>query len=170
MADVSIKYKGNTIAEMSGGGSKTLTTSGMYCEGDIRVDYAPHFKIFSFSSGSAVAAQEVKVVSADPDVAAHYADTSAMVTVRKVTNTSSIGLCWVVAGNIKNGNDYGVYLNFNSGSSNSQLGIDYPISQQSGQVDTAIYIRCDANGNIFVKCLRQQNNFGGASYTVTFSW
>jgi hypothetical protein len=38
MADVSIKYKGSTIAEMSGVSTKTLKTSGTYCEGDIIVE------------------------------------------------------------------------------------------------------------------------------------
>lgn len=39
MADVVIKYKGSAIAEMSDSGSKTLATSGKYCEGDIVVEY-----------------------------------------------------------------------------------------------------------------------------------
>lgn len=36
---VSVKYKGAEIASMDATGSKTLTTSGKYCEGDIKVDY-----------------------------------------------------------------------------------------------------------------------------------
>ena len=39
MADVTISYKGNTIAEMNESGSKTLKTSGKYCEGDIGIEY-----------------------------------------------------------------------------------------------------------------------------------
>lgn len=39
MADVTLTYKGSTIAEMSNTGSKTLKTSGKYCEGDIGVNY-----------------------------------------------------------------------------------------------------------------------------------
>lgn len=39
MSDVSIKYKGNEIATMDASGTKTLLTSGKYCEGDISVDY-----------------------------------------------------------------------------------------------------------------------------------
>lgn len=39
MAGVTIGYKGSTIATIQGGGSKTLKTSGKYCEGDITVDY-----------------------------------------------------------------------------------------------------------------------------------
>lgn len=40
MADVEIKYKGSTIASMDSSGTKTLQTSGKYCEGDISVAYA----------------------------------------------------------------------------------------------------------------------------------
>lgn len=40
MADLTIKYKGNPIAELSESGTKTLTTGGKYCEDDISVEYA----------------------------------------------------------------------------------------------------------------------------------
>ena len=36
---VEIKYKGNQIASMAESGTKTLKTSGAYCEGDITVEY-----------------------------------------------------------------------------------------------------------------------------------
>lgn len=39
MADVTLTYKGSTIAEMSDTGIKTLKTAGKYCEGDIGVNY-----------------------------------------------------------------------------------------------------------------------------------
>lgn len=39
MADVTIKYKGANIATMDASGTKTLNTSGKYCEGDIQVAY-----------------------------------------------------------------------------------------------------------------------------------
>lgn len=39
MADVNIKYKGTSIATIDASGSKTLQTSGKYCEGDIIVEY-----------------------------------------------------------------------------------------------------------------------------------
>ena len=41
MADVTIKYKSSTIAEMSGTATKTLKTAGTYCEGDITVECTP---------------------------------------------------------------------------------------------------------------------------------
>ncbi len=39
MADITITYKGATIAEVSASGTKVLNTSGQYCEGDITVNY-----------------------------------------------------------------------------------------------------------------------------------
>lgn len=39
MADVTLKYKGATIGELSESGSKTLETAGKYCEADILLEY-----------------------------------------------------------------------------------------------------------------------------------
>lgn len=39
MADVTLTYKGSTIAEMDATGTKTLKTAGKYCEGDIGISY-----------------------------------------------------------------------------------------------------------------------------------
>ena len=40
MADLTIRYKGNPIVELSESGTKTLKTAGKYCEDDISVEYA----------------------------------------------------------------------------------------------------------------------------------
>lgn len=40
MSDITIGYKGNTIATMDASGVKTLETEGKYCEDDITVSYA----------------------------------------------------------------------------------------------------------------------------------
>ena len=40
MADLTIKFKGQPIAEPTESGTKTLKTAGKYCEGDITVEYA----------------------------------------------------------------------------------------------------------------------------------
>ena len=37
---VNIKYKNNSIAELTDTGTKTLKTAGKYCEDDISVEYA----------------------------------------------------------------------------------------------------------------------------------
>ena len=40
MADLTVRYKGNPIVELSESGTKMLKTGGKYCEGDISVEYA----------------------------------------------------------------------------------------------------------------------------------
>lgn len=40
MADLTIKFKGQPIVELSESGTKTLKTAGKYCEGDITVEYS----------------------------------------------------------------------------------------------------------------------------------
>ena len=40
MADLTVRYKGNPIVELSESGTKTLKTAGKYCEDDISVEYA----------------------------------------------------------------------------------------------------------------------------------
>ena len=40
IADLTIKFKGNPIVELSESGTKTLKTAGKYCEDDITVEYA----------------------------------------------------------------------------------------------------------------------------------
>ena len=40
MADLTTKFKGQPIVEMTESGTKTLKTAGKYCEGDISVEYA----------------------------------------------------------------------------------------------------------------------------------
>ena len=39
MSDITVTYKGSTIATMDATGSKTLTTAGKYCEDDISIAY-----------------------------------------------------------------------------------------------------------------------------------
>lgn len=40
MSDITVTYKGNTIATMDASGTKTLNTAGKYCEGNIGIEYA----------------------------------------------------------------------------------------------------------------------------------
>ena len=175
MADVSIKYKGNVIAEMSESGTKTLETSGTYCEGDIEVEYSQPAggesspcKVFTFTSPAAVVAQFVTVVSGDPDVAAHYADENAMVTVRKITNNTSNGTAFISHTNHSfGGGAYGYYMNCN-GTSNGSATIAIPLNSTASAGTP--FARCDANGDIKVYAQRTANNFGGANYIITFSW
>lgn len=57
MSDVNISYKGTSIATMDASGTKTLQTSGKYCEGDITVSYTK-------PAGEVVACQIMEVTLA----------------------------------------------------------------------------------------------------------
>lgn len=79
MADVTVKYKGSTIAEMSEEGTKTLKTSGKYCEGDIEVSYSPapvssevNCKIYDITL--AKSGGWVELITLDAELKAHIND------------------------------------------------------------------------------------------------
>lgn len=60
MADVTIEYKGTNIATMDASGTKTLETSGKYCEGDVQVVYAdPEKPMQSKSATPSLSAQTI---------------------------------------------------------------------------------------------------------------
>ena len=165
MADVTINYKGSKIAEFSGG-SKTLKTAGTYCEGDISVVHTPRFKIYEVNVPTAVAAQFVTLVTGDPDVAAHYADDTAMVTVRKMTNNTSVGTAMIIHTNHAFPYGYGMYMN-QTGSANNCATLGANLSNNSSGMP---FVRCTSAGEIKVQAQRTSANFGGANYIITFSW
>lgn len=83
---VTIKYKGNQIASMDESGTKTLKTSGKYCEGDFAVDYvadggggvvsAVNGKIFEVTLASNSPTGWQTLISGDSDILAHKDDSS----------------------------------------------------------------------------------------------
>lgn len=83
MADVTIKYKGSAIAELSGTGSKTLQTSAKYCEGDVEVAYAPRSKTYEITLTKAYG--QILLATLDAEVLAHINDASLVVTLTNMT-------------------------------------------------------------------------------------
>lgn len=83
MADVTIKYKGATIAEMSGTSEKTLKTGGTYCESDIDVVYAPRTKTYEITL--AKASGWVLLTTLDAEVLEHINDASLIVSLANVS-------------------------------------------------------------------------------------
>ena len=62
MADLTIKFKGNPIVEMTESGIKTLKTAGKYCEDDITVEYskpAGGSEMFSSSASGSIPEYQV---------------------------------------------------------------------------------------------------------------
>ena len=72
MADVSIKYKDGVIAEMDSNGTKTLNTSGCYCEGNVVVDYAPRCRTYEITLPRS--SNWILLTTLDSDVLAHIDD------------------------------------------------------------------------------------------------
>ena len=112
MADVTVKYKGSTIAEMSGTDTKTLKTAGTYCEGDITVDYAPRCKTYEITL--AKSSKWVLLATLDAEVLAHINDASLVVSFVSINNPYeyvSYSLNMAVCSNTQIGvhNNYQVY-------------------------------------------------------------
>ena len=150
-------------------GSVNITADGTYDVTDKAsavVAVPKNSKTFSFSSPAAVASRDVTVVSGDADVAAHYSDANAMVTVRKVTNNNTKGLAFLVSSNRQYPLSYGMYMNYNETNNNAGA-----IAVSLSDANTAtIYVKANSSGDIIVHCSSNQNNFGGADYIITFSW
>ena len=147
-----------TIAEMAGA-INDIPTGGS----------SVNAKFFTFSSAEAVANQNVKIISADPDIAAHHTDPNAMITVRKMTNNSTNGLVFLMNGNHTFGDGHGVYMNYITGPDGTNNAAA-PIKTNLSTESNAISIFCNSSGDVFVHCNRLQNNFGGADYLITFTW
>lgn len=88
MADISIKYKGNEIATMDASGTKTLQTSGKYCEGDISVDYVKPVSYVKLAeqefavNTSSTAQSNVGTITVSPASSVYTDDYYILVTIR----------------------------------------------------------------------------------------
>lgn len=100
MSDIDITYKGSSIATMDASGTKTLLTSGKYCEANIVVDYTkptptqashPDPTISVSSSGLITAShsQPEGYVSADTSTATQQLTTQAAKTVTPTTSSQT---------------------------------------------------------------------------------
>ena len=65
MADLTIKFKGQPIVEMTESGTKTLKTAGKYCEGDISVEYAKPAGGVDIGITGATVGQIAKITAVD---------------------------------------------------------------------------------------------------------
>lgn len=145
MADVTVKYKGSTIAELSAEGAKTLKTSGKYCESDITVSYVPpavepsepvesvNCKIYEITL--AKKSGWIELVTLDAEVLEHINDPKFTVVLAindEYTNVSYSG-SFYVATNTAFANSNGTsgypiygYSHRQSGGSNAVNAIFYP--------------------------------------------
>lgn len=184
MADVTIKYKGNTIAEMSKEGTKTLQTSGKYCEGDITVDYIPpatgggevetvSCKIYEITL--AKSSGWIKLVTLDADVLEHINDpkfTALLAINDEYVNLSYSG-SFFVAANIANAytNSYPVYgyCHRQSSSTNSNGAIHYPANNTDSTMSLGGLGCFRVSGSDYY--LKPSDGYiRGGTYRLIFTW
>lgn len=96
MADITISYKGATIAEISASGTTTLETAGKYCEDDISLAYVKP------SGGVSVPPNDVNFIDYDGTIVASYsaadfANLSAMPDNPTHTGLTAQGWNWTLA-------------------------------------------------------------------------
>ena len=76
MADVTLRYKGQTIAELNSPGTRKLKTAGKYCEADVeltyikrcpRADVAAIFDIDAFLASVSMGGTAAEVVETESE-------------------------------------------------------------------------------------------------------
>ena len=152
-------------------GTKNITANGTYDVSQYAsaaVNVPQRVKRFYFSSPTAVATQNVKIVSGDSDVAAHYADDTAYCIVRKLGTITGNGLVIITNSNIKSPLATGTYSNYN-GAANNTNNVAYAMKESPLSTSTGV-INATSDGDIYVRCGNLQNNFGGAEYDIIFLW
>ena len=174
MADVTIKYKGSTIAEMSGNATKTLKTSGTYCEGDISVSYAPRSKSYEITLTKA--SGWVLLTTLDAEVLEHINDDGLVVSLRMIspyTYTSYAGNSFF-AGNTPIGysGSYPIYGQANRTTSSTVMA-SQPMYYKAGYTGSSDslggYGAFRVNGNKYYVKPYDGYVYAG-TYRLTFTW
>ena len=173
MADVTVKYKGSTIAEMSKAGTKTLNTSGKYCEDNIKVEYAPKSK--SYEITLAKASGWVLLTTLDADVLEHINDASFRVALCLLDEWEYISyrVTYASASNMTFGvtsSGYNIYGNSMRNTSATAVQNNF-VFYPANKTDTTISLggaqfRLD-NGKYY---LRPVDGYLVGTYRLTFTW
>lgn len=174
MADVTIKYKGLTIAEMSGTETKTLKTSGTYCEGDIEIDYAPRSKTYEITLGHV--GKWVLLTTLDAEVLEHINDPNLIVSFMKLGDYqyTALTISMALATNRVMGYHteiypiYGISHRENSATSHTYNGIFYPANDSGASTSLGGTQFKLSGSNYYMKPYDGGINPG--TYRLTFTW
>ncbi len=174
MADVTIKYNGSSVAELSNNGSKTLKTSGKYCEGDIVVDYAPNSKIYEITL--AKSSGWVLLTTLDDNVIEHINDATLKVDFECLSPyvyTWYTGFIYhasnVPVGNYSNKTIYG-YANRHQTETNTAMGqIYYPANHTVAEPHGGAFGQFRVDGNKYY-IMPGDGFIGAGTYRLTFTW
>ena len=167
-----VKYKGNIIASLSENETKTLKTSGKYCEGDIVVENVKDSGITKVKKFIITVPSEtrtaIEVVIGDNDIAQHYNDLSAYCIAQRteIDAESNIRHYAICKNSYYAANIYGTY----------QSGIAYGTNSFSGNASTQLsnsetiakgmYITSD--GNLYL--IGTQTYSLQGTYEIIFGW
>ncbi len=183
MADVTVKYKGATLVEMSEEGTKTLKTSGKYCEDNISISYVPpstggetmEIRSKSYEFTLAQASGWVLLTTLDNDVLKHINDETLVVTLCCLDAYSYVfyGASFSMASNRqigKGGNYpvYGVIMRQAAETTINALPVYYPANKTdtSTSIGNAAF-RLDGNKYYGIP---SDGFFRAGTYKLTFTW
>lgn len=180
MADVTINYKGSKVAELSDSGTKTLKTSGKYCEGDVSVIYTKpatekvSCKIYTVTLSKQYG--QILLATLDDEVKAHINDNSLVVTLTNMSpcdNQDYTGYNFIVRnmsyGAYSSVAIYGMADRVQSSGKSAPFNIYYPAnytgtSTSKGGYATFHYI----SGKYYIT--PGDGYIGAGTYRLIFTW
>lgn len=174
MADVTIKYKDTAIATLDGTGSKTLETSGTYCEGNIKVEYAPRSRTYEITL--ARKSGWVLLTTLDNDVLEHINDANlnvclmatGTVTIEAYT-INVIAVSNSALGTQGNYPVYGATLRLSSATAVQGQQTYYPANKTDTSTSLGGGGCFRINGNSYY-CRPSDLYIGAGTYRLTFTW
>lgn len=173
MADVEIKYKGETIAELDGTGSKALATKKVWCEEDIEVIHNPRCKAYEITVSRN--AGWTLLTKLDDDVLSHINDPGLVVSLYLVRD--NIPLAWSqcawLAGNTPIiSNDTTQYYGCSSRENASGVAATMTINAPANNTDGSLTSSCFriSEENYYVLGNGTGTIIRGGTYRLTFTW
>lgn len=180
MADVTIKYKDNVIAEMNESDTKTLNTSGCYCEGNIIVDYTPSNKggnSKTYEITLVKASGEILLLELDDDVLEHMDDDEMVVSLFNVNGYKfeSYSVALLILSNtavaMQSGSlVYGVAMRQGTETATTMGRVTCPANNTATNVtgNVAYFILDKDNKKYYIK--PGDGFIRSGNYRLTFSW
>lgn len=183
---VTIGYNGDTIASMNASGSKTLLTSGKYCEGNIEVTYQestvslPNYRKYEGTIDADTDGANTKtLILTSADIAAHYSDSTFKVAVYFTPDPEAANTIIQVTGyNISKqepyrgtGNASSYQYTYREGSVGSFSTNHITIPVNSSSIDNYVgRIQCDAEGHLYIMTGSGSYGVRRGGYVVEITW
>lgn len=182
---VIVRYKGNTIADMTDSANKTLLTSGKYCEDDISLQYqaeeVPNYRKYEGTINSDVVGSSAKaLLLTSEEIAQHYADTDFKCSVSFAPNPeAAYSVIQVTGYNVANREPYrasaaadSMQYTYREGATIGAFTTNHitlPVSSTApdGYVGRII---CDASGHLYVMSGSANYGIRKGTFIAEISW